>query len=486
MEWIAIIVFGYLVYAAISSSRKGSSTNSYIPPTIPSYQPPKINLKQVDLTNVKLSDEQQRLFDLLENTNEHIFVTGKAGTGKSLLLQYFRQKSQKKLVVVAPTGVAALNVRGQTIHSLFRIPPAFIRKDSLRVNYKTATLLRNIDAVVIDEISMVRADLMDAIDHLLRQARGVNVPFGGVQMIMFGDLYQLPPVVSDPELHKYFADNHGGYYFFHAHAWKDIKPNIYQLDMIHRQTDEHFKKILNSIREGKVTDKLLLNLNERTKIPIPTDGVITLATTNDAVSQINAEKLELLPDEVHEYRAVVAGDIRQSDFPTEEILRLKKGAQVIFLKNDKQKRWVNGTIGKIDSLSDNLIKVNIDGIVYPVPQETWSKIRYYYDQYTKRVEEEIVSSFTQYPLRLAWAVTVHKSQGQTYGSVAIDMGGGAFADGQTYVALSRCKSLEGLFLKRGIAKEDIMVSAEVINFMSRAKVLIAPDIKMKTKSVAKN
>lgn len=477
MEWIVLIVITIWAGSSVierfsKKSQKISYNGGYysIRKTVNTPMP-KLNEKRIDISDIKLSFEQQKLFEKLENNNNHIFITGKAGTGKSILLQYFKKNSSKRLVVVAPTGVAALNVGGQTIHSLFRIPPEFITKDKLRLTSKTALLLRNIDAVVIDEISMVRADLMDAIDHLLRQARSNNIPFGGVQIVMFGDLYQLPPVVHDAELHKYFADNHGGYYFFNAHAWKDSLPEIYELSTIFRQKDETFKEILNDIRKGNIKDQTLSLLNSRVSAETPEDGIITLVTTNSLVSEINHQRLAQLDEKLKEYRAIITGNLQQSSFPTEEVLRLKKSAQVMLLKNDREKRWVNGTLGYIASLSSDEVKVNIDNIVYSVPRETWSKIRYYYNQEKRIVEEEVISSFTQFPLRLAWAVTVHKSQGQTYGLVAVDMGDGAFAHGQTYVALSRCRSLEGLYLKRGIINKDIIVDTAVINFMNKAKVL---------------
>lgn len=476
MEWLIFLFIAIWGGSVIKDKfSKGLQNRSY-----PTYNPmqkttvapkPKLNIKQIDISDIKLSPEQQKLFEKLENTNNHIFITGKAGTGKSILLQYFKQNSHKRLVVVAPTGVAALNVGGQTIHSLFKIPPAFIAKDSLKVNYQTAMLLKNLDAVVIDEISMVRADLMDAIDHLLRQARSSNVPFGGVQMIMFGDLYQLPPVISDSELHKYFADNLGGYYFFNAHAWKNAIHEIYELDKIFRQEDEAFKIILNAIRTGKVENKILSELNNRAGVEVPKEGVIVLATTNNAVNEINHNRLAQLGGKMYEYKATFAGELEHSAYPTEEILRFKKGAQVMLLKNDRMKRWVNGTLGYVQDLTEDEVKVNIDGITYSVPPETWKKIRYYYNREKHTVEEEVVSSFTQFPLRLAWAVTVHKSQGQTYGSVGVDMGNGAFTHGQTYVALSRCKRLEGLYLKREILIEDIIVDPAIINFMTKASVL---------------
>jgi len=429
--------------------------------------------KHAELAAVSLSDEQQQLFDRLENSSSHFFVTGKAGTGKSVLLQHFKYTSNKKLVVVAPTGVAALNVGGQTIHSLFHIPPEFITKDSLRLDYPVAHLLRQLDAVVIDEVSMVRADLMDGIDYLLRSARRSDLPFGGVQMILFGDLFQLPPVVSDPELHKYFADNHGGFYFFNADVWKTTSLEIVELSHVFRQHDESFKMLLNAIRNGSADETVLAQLNKRASTAVPSEGTITLATTNQTVNEINEKKLAALPGQVYEYYAEITGKLEKQSFPTEEILKLKPGAQVMLLKNDTEKRWVNGTLATIYSLSKEEVKINIDGIIYSVSPATWSKVRYTYNRTNHKIEEEVTSSFTQFPLRLAWAVTIHKSQGHTYHSVIIDMGAGAFTHGQTYVALSRCTNLETIYLKQKIIKEDIIVDRTVIAFMEKAIVLQA-------------
>lgn len=467
MEWIilAVVIWGvYSIGKRSGQKSKNTVKNTYSPNTQNNIKP-RLNEKKLDISNIILSSEQEALFNKIESSNAHIFITGKAGTGKSLLLQYFKQNSSKRFVVAAPTGVAALNVGAQTIHSLFRIPPAFIKKDSLPIDHKTATLLRNIDTVVIDEISMVRADLMDAIDYRLRQARANSLPFGGVQIIMFGDLFQLPPVVSDKELHKYFEDTQGGYFFFNADVWKNARFEIYELTQIFRQKDEDFKTILNAIREGDINDGHLEHLNQRTTAVIPAEGVITLATTNSAVAEINNSRLSQLDGKMFEYRASISGNLEESSFPTEEVLRLKKGAQVMLLKNDRDKRWVNGTLGIVDSLTDAEVKVNIDGIVYSLPRETWKKIRYYYDRSTNTVEEETVSSFTQFPLRLAWAVTIHKSQGQTFSTIAIDMGNGAFAHGQTYVALSRCTTLEGLYLIQPITREHIIVEPKIVSFM---------------------
>lgn len=473
---ILLAIIGFIIAASNKKSSSVSYGNNYQNTTKPlsSKETKILNEKKIAVEKLVLSDEQRAIFNILENGNNNVYITGKAGTGKSALLQYFQFKSKKKLVVVAPTGVAALNVGGQTIHSLFGLPPQFLSEEKIqqiKIYQKKAFLLRHIDTVVIDEISMVRADVMDAIDHILRKARRNDKPFGGVQMIMFGDLYQLPPVVSDPQLIKYFMHNHGGFYFFNAKVWQNTQLDKYELTHIFRQKDENFKEILNAIRHGSVAEDLLTKLNERVVCKMPSEGVITLATTNNSVTEINASRLSQLPGKEIIYRAIITGQLEETSFPTEEVLHLKKGAQVIFLRNDKEKKWVNGTVGCIESLSENEIKVNIDGITYQVPQETWNKIRYYYDPYTRKIEEEVVSSFTQFPLRLAWAMTVHKSQGQTYGSVAVDMGDGAFAHGQTYVALSRCKSLEGLYLKRQILLEDIIVDPSIITFMNSVKTI---------------
>jgi len=423
-----------------------------------------LNEKQIDLSDVTLSPDQEEILKLLQASKTPIFLTGKAGTGKSLLLQYFRQKSTKNIVVCAPTGVAALNIGGQTIHSLFKIPPELIKKNSLKVDSKTAKLLKYVDVVIIDEISMVRPDLMDGIDYILRKARESTVPFGGVQLIMFGDLYQLPPVVQK-DLKDYFEQNYGGNFFFNADVWKKIKFETRELTTVFRQKDEDFKLILNAVREGNITNQQLEVLNNRAEEEIPTDGVIILTTVNSSAKRINEIKLNLLENKAEEHKAEVVGHLEPSAFPTEETLRLKKGAQIMLLRNDKERRWVNGTLGYIDSLDGEEITVNIDGKIHSVPKETWNKIQYVLNEETNTLEEKVVSSFTQFPLKLAWAITIHKSQGQTYNTVAIDMGYGAFAHGQTYVALSRCKTLEGIYLNRKILREDIIVESKIVDFM---------------------
>jgi ATP-dependent DNA helicase PIF1 len=416
---------------------------------------------------IRLSHEQDALFHLMERTREHLFITGRAGTGKSILLTFLRDHSKKQMVVVAPTGIAALNVRGTTIHSLFRLPPTFIKRDSLSPDSRLASVLRRIETVVIDEASMVRADLMDAIDFRLRQACANSLPFGGKQLLLFGDLYQLPPVVDDEDLLRYFAHTYGGPYFFQAAVWQQARFTIYELTKIFRQKEQSFKEILNAVREGTMTSTQLERLNLRAEVPIPDEGVITLAATNALVAEINQTHLAALPSEIHEYQADIVGKLERSAFPTEEILQLKVGAQVMLLRNDREHRWVNGTLGTIDSLSKTEIKVRVGSMVYSVPRETWEKIRYTYNEATRTIEEEVISSFTQFPLRLAWAVTIHKSQGQTYEAVVVDLTHDTFAPGQLYVALSRCTSQAGLYLKTSIKPQHLMVSPEIIAFMQQ-------------------
>lgn len=472
MEWLIIIgIVGIVAYAAGSSNKPRAKTTRLAAPTEPAkpVTKPRLNIKQADISSIKLSAEQDRIFNLLETTNDHYYITGKAGTGKSVLLQYFVENSGKRVVVVAPTGVAALNIGGQTIHSFFKMPFDIAFED-LKVDYKLREILRNIDTVVIDEVSMVRVDLMEAISLKLQMARKNEEPFGGVQMIMFGDLYQLPPVVTDGQLDRYFKHNFGGYYFFNAPAIKKANFHIYELSNIFRQKDAEFKDVLNAIRHGSFKESQLEVLNSRYNAIKPDTGFITLAGHNSTVSAINHKKLAELPGEEKVYEAQIWGNITESSFPTEKKLRLKVGAQIMMLKNDTEKprRWVNGTLGIVTKLNDDLVRVNIDGVEHTVNPASWDKIQYDYDPDERRLDKKVISSFKQLPIRLAWAITIHKSQGQTYQSVAVDLSDGAFAHGQTYVALSRCVSLDGLYLDSPIRHNDVIVDPDIVHFMKKA------------------
>lgn len=414
---------------------------------------------------IVLNEEQESIKKLIEETDNHIFITGKAGTGKSTLLKAIRESTSKECVVAAPTGVAAINVDGQTIHSLFQLPLNYDPDEEIEVSEKTKKVLRKIDMVILDEISMVRVDLIDSIDQVLRIARETSLPFGGVQIVMFGDLYQLPPVVADENLHKYLKKQFGGIYFFNANVWKQTEFIKHELQTIFRQADEGFKDILNSVREGECSVAHLYTLNKRTGGLLPTEGLVTLTSTNKRASEINEYHLNKLPGEIFTFEASISSNFDKSAYPTEPILRLKAGAQVMLVKNDSDSRWVNGTIAIIKEVSNLCIKVEIEGEVHSLDREEWKKKRYSYNARKNTITQEEEAKFVQYPIKLAWAMTIHKSQGKTLDCALIDLGYGAFAPGQVYVALSRCKSLSGVYLKQVIRPKDIITDPNVIKFM---------------------
>lgn len=444
-----------------------------------------------------LSEEQYALFRLIEDTSEHVFITGRAGTGKSTLLQYFSWNTRKQIAVCAPTGVAALNVEGQTIHSLFRLPIGLVADQDLEQSDATRRILNAIDTLVIDEVSMVNADLMDAIDRSLRQARARRgEPFGGVQVIMFGDPYQLAPVPPRGDELRYIRDHYRSFWFFDAKVWAGesdaasgaldlgrhgAELHIRELVLIHRQSDDGFKAMLNAVRFGRVTADIAGVLNDagaRTP-PDPEPGevpIITLATRNDIVNSINRRHLDALPGRAQTAAAEINGDFGRGEasYPADAELKLKVGAQVMFLRNDvgaqgDPPRWVNGTIGTVTRILGGSVRVEIDGDEVEVEPAVWERFRYAYNPGSKTLSREVVAEFTQFPLRLAWAVTIHKSQGKTYEQAIIDLGSGAFAPGQTYVALSRLTSIEGLYLSRPLRPSDIRVDPDVARFMAGAQ-----------------
>lgn len=417
---------------------------------------------------MQLSPEQAAVFAAIETTRENIFVTGRAGTGKSTLLNHLSWNTSKQIVICAPTGVAALNVGGQTIHSLFRLPIGVIADHEIEHTTELRKLLNTIDTLVIDEVSMVNADLLDAIDRSLRQARQRKLePFGGVQVVLFGDPYQLAPVPGDNDERAYFTDHYRSMWFFDAKVWDDTDLTIYELTTIHRQHEGEFKYMLNAVRHGQVTAEIAGRLNETGARPAPTDGAITLATTNATVNRINAAALKQLPGRVLTARAEISGEFGGRAYPADEALELKLGAQVMFLRNDSDQRWVNGSIGTVSKI-DQTVFVEVDGENHEVQPVVWEKYRYSYSPLTKQLKKDIVAEFTQFPLRLAWAVTIHKSQGKTYSRAIVDLGQRSFAPGQTYVALSRISALDGLYLTRPLRPSDIIVDQNVQRFMSRS------------------
>lgn len=418
------------------------------------------------MTRVALSPEQLAVYERIEHTREHLFITGRAGTGKSTILNHLAWNTSKIIAVCAPTGVAALNVGGQTIHSLLRLPTGVIADHDLEQPAELKKMLAAIDTLVIDEISMVSADLMDAIDRSLRQARGKkHDPFGGVQIIMFGDPYQLPPVPPrDPHELAYFRDTYRSLWFFDATVWSAAPLTVIELVEVHRQRDDRFKQILTAVRHGEVTADMAAELNTAGARPAPLD-VITLATTNATVTRINTQRLAQITGTALKAVAEINGEFRENTFPADEVLELKLGAQVMFLRNDPDGRWVNGTIGTVSRVAGT-VWVEVGEQEFEVEPTTWERFRYTYDAETKKLEKEVVADFEQFPLRLAWAVTIHKSQGHTYDDAVVDLGPRAFSAGQTYVALSRVRSLEGLFLARPLRPSDVIVDPNVVRFMS--------------------
>ncbi len=425
--------------------------------------------------NFDFSEDFKYAFDLMHSDARCIFITGRAGCGKSTLLTYFVQKTLKKVALLASTGLAALRIRGQTIHSFFGFPPRLITNDDIRTMYRR-DLYVSLDAIVIDEISMVRADLMDGIDWFLRKNRAEkNKPFGGVQMIFFGDMYQLPPVVSNREEGQYLSLSYASPYFFDAHVFSQVHMETVELTKVYRQKDRNFISILNAIRENNIDYDMVEEINLR-HTPYATDdpNCVTLTTTNARALAINEAKLAELKEPEFTFYGIAEGEYfnnNQRECPTDPILTLKKGAQVIFVKNDIKKRWVNGDIGTIVKIDNTMIQVEITRVdqtkTYPVEREIWEMIRYVFDPVTGNIKTETIGTFIQYPLKLAWAITIHKGQGATFDKVHIDLGRRTFAHGQTYVALSRCRSLEGLTLERPLRLSDIQVDGRITAFLNK-------------------
>lgn len=422
---------------------------------------------------------------IIQNTHQTLFLTGKAGTGKSTFLRYIAQTTKKKYIVLAPTGIAAINAGGSTLHSFFKLPfhpllPNDTRytqrklKDTLKYNGEKRKILREVELIIIDEISMVRADIIDFIDKVLRvYSRNIYQPFGGKQLLLVGDMYQLEPVLKEDErqlLKPYYPST----FFFDALVFKEMKLVSIELQKVYRQTDPTFINILDSIRTTSVSIDQLSTLNQQVGKVIANDKnklAITLSGKRDTVDHINEQELSRLPGKPITLYGHIEGDFPESNLPTPIELYLKVGAQVLFIKNDKEKRWVNGTLGTIVSFSKEeptIIVVRTEkGEEVNVEQEIWSNVIYSYNEKEQKIEEQEIGVYQQYPLKLAWAITIHKSQGLTFSNVNIDLTGGVFAGGQTYVALSRCTSLEGISLKYPIRKEDVFIRSEIVQFAQR-------------------
>lgn len=432
--------------------------------------------KKSKAVEIDFNPEFQRALALMEDTQKNILITGRAGTGKSTLLSYFRDHTKKKAVILAPTGVAAVNVSGQTIHSFFHfkpsVTPASIKKKKSAGKEKT-TVYKKLTTIVIDEVSMVRADLLDCIDRFLRfNGPDESLPFGGVQMIFIGDLYQLPPVVTSAE-REIFRTHYASPYFFSAKVFDQLNMEFLELEKVYRQKDDEFVRLLNTIRNRSVTDDDLAKFNSRCdpQFEAPVGSFyLSLTSTNDLAAVINEKRLAELPGKTWKAQGEIAGDFGREYLPTAVDLKLKKGAQIMLLNNDSYGQWINGTIGKIrkfekDDDGEDVIVADLDnGDTARISPYTWKIYRFFLKNEELRSEE--VGSFRQYPVRLAFAVTIHKSQGKTFENVVIDVGRGTFAHGQMYVALSRCTTLAGIVLKQPLKKNHIMMDWQVVKFLT--------------------
>ena len=420
----------------------------------------------------KKNKQQVQAYDLIANTNSSFFLTGRAGTGKTTFLRNVQKMvTDKQFITLAPTGVAAILAGGDTIHSFFGLPMDICTPGTMgKMSEARILTLLHTDTIIIDEVSMVRCDIIDAIDYTMRKTLRSSLPFGGKQIIFVGDMFQLPPVVKRGVEHEMMRDLYhtDSSFFYKADVIKRMRLVKIEFQKVYRQEDEDFLHILENVRLNKTTPENLMHLNERVCRPTKEDGtVITLASLNRTADTLNQQKLAAIDAEEYTFEGTVMGKFEEKRLPVDMMLKLKVGAQVMFTRNDQHKRWVNGTIGKVTKLTHDEIQVTVDGgDTYVVPNCSWESYSYEYDKVERKMKKELTGTFTQYPLRLAWAITVHKSQGMTFDKMYLDLSRGMFAAGQLYVALSRVRSLNGLFLSHSIIPQYAHTSREVLQYAS--------------------
>jgi ATP-dependent DNA helicase PIF1 len=419
-----------------------------------------------DQSRLVVTPEHEQALSYIRAGRKVVFVTGQAGTGKSTFIRSLKNELGPSVPVLAPTGVAALNVEGQTIHSFFHLPPHIVNPDEIQP-LRNRRLFEELKTIIIDEISMVRADLMHAVDISLRKNRGKNSPFGGVQLLVVGDLFQLPPVIASDLESRYIHERYKTPFFLSAPCMQTVKPAIVELTKVFRQQDTHFLALLQNVREGNHLIETITELNRRCLVGQEEDrDSIILTPDNATAGRINHRRLARLPGPEVAYEGIVVGkfNIESERLPAPKDLRLKVDTQVMFTKNDSSHRWVNGTIGRVTALSLTSATVSVGRASYTVPRDVWESFAYRYDEERDRIVREVIGTYTQLPLMPAWAVTIHKSQGKTFDEVQIDIAGGAFAEGQLYVALSRCRTLAGIRLLRPLRLQDVRVNPLVKEF----------------------
>jgi len=472
--WLILGAVGCSIFQALfnSKNRTVDSSLGSLQAIIKRAKPKRRQSRKyavIEKPQINLSPETSLILQNLEQTNRNFFITGRAGTGKSTLLQYFRATTNKNVVVLAPTGVAAVNVQGQTIHSFFKFGIG-ITLDMVHKRYDIDSDVYNkLQTIIIDEISMVRSDLFDCVEKFLRlNGPYPGKPFGGVQIVAMGDLYQLPPIVKDEE-RGIFQTHYKSPFFFDSHCYESGDFSKVELTHVYRQTDPDFIEILDAIRISQATDNHINKINERV-IHLDEnqhqDFAISLVVTNHIAKKINLNELAQLSGDAKSFQGQIVGEFQDKDLPTELELKLKEGAQVMLLNNDRNGKWINGDLAKVLQLNDGTIQVQFeDGTFDDIAPYSWEKIRFVFNEEENKIQSEVVGSFTQIPVKLAWAVTIHKGQGKTFDKAIVNFGAGTFAPGQAYVALSRCRSINGLSLTVPLRPEHIFVDSRISKFL---------------------